>query len=86
MKIKNVINFLSFVIGLTTLILSCKQNLAESTLPNKRLEFLKTKNIGELKDNYRSLPDNEKKELWIDKIHQIQTQSKSLECVTKTGQ
>jgi hypothetical protein len=31
-----------------------------------------------LKDNYRSLPDNEKKELWIDKIHQIQTQSKSL--------
>jgi hypothetical protein len=43
MKIKNVIIFLSFVICLTTLILSCKQNLAESTLPNKRLEFLKTK-------------------------------------------
>jgi hypothetical protein len=82
MKIRNVILFLSFITCITALILSCKQNSIDNTLPNKRLEFLKTKNIGELKSNYRSLPDNEKKELWIDKIHQIQTQSLTSEQLT----
>jgi hypothetical protein len=70
--------YLSMLVCSLVFAIACRENAADSTLPNKRLEFIKGKNMDVLKSDYRSLADDVKKELWVDKIHQIQSQAKSL--------
>ena len=77
------------VIGTLFFVASCKDSTADVTLSNtdavvssKRLEFTKGKNMDVIKDDYRRLSEDKKKELWVDKLHQIQSQPLSPEQLT----
>ena len=73
MKKYSVLFFLTlFCAGI--FIWSCKPSASAPTPVNKRLEFVKGKNLDVLKSDYRALSDDGRKELWIDKLHQIQSQ------------
>jgi hypothetical protein len=75
---KNVI-FLSVFVCCIALIYACQDKVIDSTVPNSRIEFLQVKDPDALKSSYRSLSNGTQKELWIDKLHQIQSQNLSTE-------
>ena len=71
---------LSFLICLIGLVISCKDNMTsdinvptENIATGKRVDFLKGKSIDEQKAQYRALSEDARKELWIDKLSQIQS-------------
>lgn len=55
--------------------LSCKEVVSEEIVSSKRLELTKGKSIEVLKANYMSLSTQTKKELWIEKVQPLLTQT-----------
>lgn len=53
---------------------ACNKEAPEVVTENKRLQFIKGKTLSEIKAAYRILALNEAKELWINKLQQIQSQ------------
>lgn len=73
---KNKFFYLSALVCAFFLIaLSCKQSASEEIASSKRLELTKGKSIEVLKANYMSLSTQTKKELWIEKVQQLLTQT-----------
>jgi hypothetical protein len=56
---------------------SCEKSPVDATAsnPNQRLEFIKGKTMPVLKADYSKISSNDAKNLWVNKLQQIQTQS-----------
>lgn len=58
--------------------LSCKQDqnqaVPQQITSSKRLDFMKGKSFEVIKNDYRILPEQVQKELWIEKVQQLLTQ------------
>lgn len=72
---------------------SCKQNSdtpsaqnLDNLSSNIRAKFALNKTIDQVKDDYRSLPIEQQKALWLDKIKQIKTQTLSVKQIELINQ
>ena len=72
---------------------SCKQNSENPSAQNLdnlssniRAKFALNKTIDQVKDDYRSLPIEQQKALWLDKIKQIKTQTLSVKQIELINQ